>query len=76
MLMFRLFYKCSMFAGVDAVKGDGFYTTFLFNFPVDGNFPVRVRATADQGTARVLIGGSRAFRLPTAVNGSTCCACV
>jgi len=63
--------------GIDAVKGDGFYTTFLFNFPSDGKFPVRVRTTADQGTARVLTrGGNRAFRLPTAVNGSTCCACV
>ncbi|KAK2180610.1 hypothetical protein NP493_436g02058 [Ridgeia piscesae] len=57
--------------GIDAVKGDGFYTTFLFNFPSDGKFPVRVRTTADQGTARVLTrGGNRAFRLPTAVNGN------
>ncbi|KAK2180607.1 hypothetical protein NP493_436g02010 [Ridgeia piscesae] len=40
--------------GIDAVKGDGFYTTILFNLPRDGKFPVRVRATADQGTSRVL----------------------
>ncbi|KAI0230401.1 hypothetical protein LSAT2_019239 [Lamellibrachia satsuma] len=55
--------------GVDAVRGDGYYTTFLINFPRDGEYPVRVRATAAQGTARLLIGGgSRAFRLPTAIN--------
>ncbi|KAI0218857.1 Calcium-activated chloride channel regulator 4 [Lamellibrachia satsuma] len=55
--------------GVDAVRGDGYYTTFLFNFPNDGKYPVRVRATAAQGTARIQTGGgSRAFRLPTAVN--------
>ena len=56
------------------MRGDGYYTTFLFNFPRDGEYPVRVRATAAQGTARLLTGGgSRAFRLPTAVNRSRWC---
>ncbi|KAI0230412.1 hypothetical protein LSAT2_019251 [Lamellibrachia satsuma] len=57
--------------GVDVVRGDGYYSAFLFNFASDGKYPVRVRATAAQGTARLVTGGgSRAFRLHSAINGN------
>ncbi|KAI0230406.1 Calcium-activated chloride channel regulator 3A-1 [Lamellibrachia satsuma] len=57
--------------GVDVVRGDGYYSAFLFNFTSDGTYRVRVRATAAQDTARLLTGGgSRAFSLPSALNGN------